>query len=157
QGHLQKQHDALAARGDEVELLQRRREPDDDRQGQQNDDERIRHLPKHVSAEERHVRRLDPPNGPLGDAPLSHANPLVPKTIPIRLRWRNFGLFGMACFPKRLVLPSAAAISRRCCKTAPVSPSEITVLCPLEGSPAALEAKAANGAPRDRSDRLVVC
>ena len=41
----------------------------------------------------------------------------------------------MACFPKRLVLPSAAAISRRCCKTAPVSPSEITVLCPLEGLP----------------------
>ena len=121
-GHLQEQQNALAARGDEVEFLQRRGEPDDDRQRQQNDDERIRHLPKHVSAEERHGRCLDPPNGPLGVATLSYANPLVPKTIPISLRWRNFGVFGMACFPKRLDLPSAAAISRRCCRTAPVSP-----------------------------------
>jgi len=49
------------------------------------------------------------------------ANPLVPKTIPISLRWRNFGVFGMACFRPRQDLARAAVISCRCCKTASVS------------------------------------
>jgi hypothetical protein len=40
--------------------------------------------------------------------------------------WRNFGVFGMACFRWRQDLPKAAVISCRCCKTASVS---------LSGSP----------------------
>ena len=128
-GHLQEQHDALSLRGDEIRFFQGCSEPDDERQGQQNDEERIRHLPKHVSAEERHGRSAKVPRlapWPIGSS--SHANPLVPKTILISLRWRNFGLFGMACFPSRQDLRRAAVISLpllQDCISKPFRPSAV--------------------------------
>lgn len=65
-GHLQEQQEALPLGHDQVELLQCGGEPDNRGQGDQDDDERVRHLPKDVSAEKSHAASLGSPYGPPG-------------------------------------------------------------------------------------------
>src|SRR4029079_18477459 len=78
---------------------------DDRRQREQDDEERVRRLPKHVSAEElRHGR----PQAPglahsrwASDGSWNNASPLAPNRIPISARWRNFGVFERLAFASR--------------------------------------------------------
>src|SRR6185295_8588204 len=93
-GHLQEQHEALSLGDDKIELFQGCSEPDNGGEGDQNDDERIRHLPKNISAEKGHAASLRSPinTWPAG-IPKTRQPPRV-DTILIRLKWPNFVFFG---------------------------------------------------------------
>ena len=67
--HLEEEQQPLTLRRDKIKLFQGCSKPDDSRQSQQDDEKRVRRLPKHVSAEERHDLFSDVPRLVLMPAP----------------------------------------------------------------------------------------